>query len=74
MSLSARQRGEGVYGEVLWQPSTWSIAFSSRFDHFGSFDAQAGWRNAASRCRAFSENVFNPRLGVVKKIMDGGCR
>ena len=35
VSLSARQRGEGIYGEVLWQPSTWSFAFSSRFDHFG---------------------------------------
>jgi len=67
VSLSARQRGEGVYGEVLWAPSTWSIAFSSRFDHFGSFDArQSG--GTPQPLPSISENVFNPRLGVVKKI------
>ena len=67
VSLSARQRGEGVYGEVLWQPSTWSIAFSSRFDHFGSFDArQSG--GVSQPLPNISENVFDPRLGVVKKI------
>ncbi len=67
VSLSSRQRGEGVYGEVLWQPSTWSVAFSSRFDHFGSFDArQSG--GTPPPLPSISENVFNPRLGVVKKI------
>jgi outer membrane receptor protein involved in Fe transport len=67
VSLSARQRGEGVYGEVLWQPATWSFAFSSRFDHFGSFDArQSG--GTPPPLPGISENVFNPRLGVVKKI------
>jgi outer membrane receptor protein involved in Fe transport len=67
VSLSARQRGEGAYGEVLWQPTTWSIAFSSRFDHFGSFDArQVG--GTPPPLPNISENVFDPRLGVVKKI------
>jgi outer membrane receptor protein involved in Fe transport len=67
VSLSARQRGEGVYGEMLWTPSTWSIAFSSRFDHFGSFDAkQVG--GTPQPLPSISQNVFNPRLGVVKKI------
>jgi outer membrane receptor protein involved in Fe transport len=67
VSLSSRQRGEGLYGELLWQPTTWSIAFSSRFDHFGSFDArQAGGKPPP--LPNISENVFDPRLGVVKKI------
>jgi outer membrane receptor protein involved in Fe transport len=67
VSLSSRQRGGGVYGEVLWQPATWSIAFSSRFDHFGSFDAhQVG--GIPPPLPSISQNVFNPRLGVVKKI------
>jgi outer membrane receptor protein involved in Fe transport len=70
VSLSARQRGEGVYGEVLWQPSSWSIAFSSRFDHFGSFDArQVG--GTPPPLPSIDENVFDPRLGVVRKIGDG---
>ncbi|MCU1247460.1 MAG: TonB-dependent receptor [Edaphobacter sp.] len=67
VSLSSRQRGGGVYGEVLWQPTTWSIAFSSRFDHFASFDAdQVG--GIPPPLPSISQNVFNPRLGVVKKI------
>jgi outer membrane receptor protein involved in Fe transport len=66
-SLSARQRGEGVYGEALWQPERWSIAFSSRFDHFGSFDArQSG--GATMPLPDIDENVYDPRLGVVRKI------
>jgi outer membrane receptor protein involved in Fe transport len=69
VSLSAQQRYVGVYGEVLWQPTTWSIAFSSRFDHFGSFDArQIG--GTPMPLPNISENVFNPRLGVVKKITE----
>jgi outer membrane receptor protein involved in Fe transport len=70
VSLSARQRGEGVYGEVLWQPRSWSIAFSSRFDHFGSFDArQVG--GVPPPLPSIDENVFDPRLGVVKKVGAG---
>lgn len=70
VSLSARQRGEGVYGEVLWQPSSWSLAFSSRFDHFSSFDArQSG--GTPPPLPEIDENVFDPRLGVVKKFGDG---
>ena len=70
VSLSARQRGEGVYGEVIWQPLNWSIAFSSRFDHFGSFDArQVG--GMPTPLPSIDENVFNPRLGVVRKIGGG---
>ncbi len=67
VSLSARQRGEGVYGEVLWQPETWSFAFSSRYDHFGSFDARQTGGTPAP-LPSIDENVFDPRLGVVKKI------
>jgi len=67
VSLSSRQRGEGVYGEMLWAPNTWSIAFSSRFDHFGSFDArQIG--GTPPPLPSISENVFDPRLGVVKRV------
>jgi outer membrane receptor protein involved in Fe transport len=67
VSLSSRQRGEGVYGEVLWVPNTWSLAFSSRFDHFGSFDArQVG--GTPPPLPNIRENVFDPRLGVVKRV------
>ncbi len=71
-STSARQRQGGIYGEVLWQPMNWSIAFSSRFDRFHSFDAHQviGIATPISM-PATDEYVFDPRLGVVRKIGSG---
>jgi len=67
VSTSARQRDEGAYGEALWQPESWSFAFSSRFDHFGSFDAkQVG--GVPPVLPDISENIFDLRIGVVKKM------
>lgn len=67
VSTSARQRDEGVYAEMLWQPEDWSFAVSSRFDHFGSFDAkQVG--GAAPALPNISENVFSPRIGIVRRM------
>jgi outer membrane receptor protein involved in Fe transport len=46
------------------------VAFSSRFDHFGSFDArQVG--GVPPPLPSIDENVFDPRLGVVRKIGGG---
>lgn len=71
VSTSARQQGKGVYGEVLWQPSTWSIAFSSRLDRFGNFDARQTSAGVSTALPGIEETVFDPRLGVVKKVGGG---
>lgn len=71
VSTSARQRGEGIYGEVLWQPASWSIAFSSRLDRFGNSDAKQTSNGASSPLPGIQETVFDPRLGIVKKIGGG---
>jgi outer membrane receptor protein involved in Fe transport len=71
VSTSARQRGTGIYGEVLWQPLTWSIAFSSRADWFGSFDARQVGAATNPKLPDIQETVFDPRLGVVKQIVKG---
>lgn len=71
-SSSARQRQVGIYGELLWQPTNWSIAFSSRLDRFRSFDAQQVIGTAAPiRLPATDEYVLDPRLGIVRKIVGG---
>lgn len=67
-STSARQRDTGVYGEVLWQPHTWSIAFSSRVDWFDTFDAKQVGVVAPAVLPRVSETIFDPRLGVVKQM------
>jgi outer membrane receptor protein involved in Fe transport len=71
VSISARQRGSGIYGEILWQPSTWSIAFSSRLDRFGNLDAKQTTAASSSPLSVVQETVFDPRLGIVKKVAGG---
>ncbi|WP_348270096.1 TonB-dependent receptor [Edaphobacter paludis] len=71
VSISARQRGDGIYGEVLWQPSSWSIAFSSRLDRFGNFDAKQVSSGTSAPLPGIQETVFDPRLGIVKKVAGG---
>ena len=71
VSISARQRAKGIYGEVLWQPSTWSFALSSRLDRFGNFDARQVTGTTSSALPGIQETVFDPRLGVVKKVGGG---
>ena len=71
VSTTARQRAKGIYGELLWQPSTWSIAFSSRLDRFGNFDARQVSAGTSTALPGIQETVFDPRLGIVKK-MGGG--
>ncbi|WP_213806402.1 TonB-dependent receptor [Granulicella sp. dw_53] len=71
ISISARQRQGGVYGEVLWQPQNWSIALSSRVDRFHSFDARQVTSGVGTTLPATDEFVFDPRLGVVRKLRGG---
>lgn len=73
VSTSARQRGSGIYGEVLWQPSTWSIAFSSRLDRFGNLNAKQTTAGSpgSTPLATVQETVFDPRLGIVKKVAGG---
>jgi outer membrane receptor protein involved in Fe transport len=71
ISISARQRQVGVYGEVLWQPKNWSIAFSSRGDNFQSFDARQATAGTVTALPTTNEYVYDPRLGIVRKLVDG---
>jgi outer membrane receptor protein involved in Fe transport len=71
ITTSARQRDTGIYGEALWQPGTWSVAFSSRVDHFSSFDARQAGVSPLPVLPEIAETIFSPRLGVVKQLGGG---
>jgi outer membrane receptor protein involved in Fe transport len=71
VSTSARQRDTGGYGELLWQPRMWSVAFSSRVDHFTTFDARQVGATPVPVLPEIAETIFNPRLGVVKQLRGG---
>ncbi len=70
-SVSARQREGGLYGEMLWQPAQWSMAFSSRVDRFRSFDARQFSGAALTLLPSDDEVVFDPRLGIVRQLPGG---
>jgi outer membrane receptor protein involved in Fe transport len=69
LDTSARQRQTGVYGEVLYTPSQWTLSSSARVDHFSNFDAvqYTGPTNRAV-LPSFSETPFDPRVGLTRRI------
>jgi outer membrane cobalamin receptor len=69
LDTSARQRQTGVWGEALFTPSQWTISGSARIDRFSNLDARQFSSSAApAQLPAFSETVFDPRLGLVRRI------
>jgi outer membrane receptor protein involved in Fe transport len=69
LNTTGRQRQTGVYGEALWTPKLWTVSGSARVDHFSNFDAlQFTSPTAHTVLPAFSETVFDPRLGVTRRI------
>ncbi len=73
-NLSVHQRDSGLYGELLWTPDEWTVAGSARVDWFQNYDANkrtwtgTGWAPAVNQPPQWDQTVFNPRLGLSRKI------
>ncbi len=67
-NTAARQRQTGVYGEALATPGKWTLSASGRVDHFSNFDAMQWTQTGTKTFPSFSETVFDPRLGVSRRI------
>jgi outer membrane receptor protein involved in Fe transport len=71
---NVHQRDPALYGELMWVRKGWTVAASARVDWFQNYDVEqllstgSGWRPSATQPPSFSETVFDPRLGVVRKI------
>jgi outer membrane receptor protein involved in Fe transport len=73
LDTSARQRQTGVYAEGLWTPTQLTISLGGRVDHFSNFDVLQ-WTSpplALGALPSFSETVFDPRLGVARRLGSG---
>jgi outer membrane receptor protein involved in Fe transport len=70
-NISARQRGTGGYGELLWNQGAWAAALSGRVDNFQTFDVHKRVNSTATVIPSTSENVFDPRLGLVRRLRGG---
>lgn len=73
-SLHVQQRDTGAYAELLWTPRAWTVAASAREDWFRNFDARqldflsGVWTPAAAQPPTLSQQVFDPRLGISRKL------
>jgi outer membrane receptor protein involved in Fe transport len=67
INLSDRQRQTGAYAELLLTQKDWTISSSGRVDWFSNFDGRQWLPTVASLPRV-GERVFDPRLGVSRKI------
>ena len=71
LNTAARQRQTGVWGEAMLMPRNWTISGSARVDHFSNFEARQFSSTAApATLPSFSETVFDPRLGMSRRITD----
>ncbi|HEY1807937.1 MAG TPA: TonB-dependent receptor [Acidobacteriaceae bacterium] len=68
-STAARQRLTGGWGEALYTPAGWTLSGSARVDHFSNFDVRQTSTSApATTLPSWSQTVFDPRLGVVRRL------
>ncbi len=69
LDTSAHQRQTGVYGEVLFTPTAWTLSASGRVDHFSNFDAEQFKTNTAPlTLPQINQTVFDPRIGITRRL------
>jgi outer membrane receptor protein involved in Fe transport len=69
LNTTARQRQSGVYGEVLFTPTAWTLSASGRVDHFSNFDAsQYKTGTAPLTLPQLNQTVFDPRIGITRRL------
>jgi outer membrane receptor protein involved in Fe transport len=67
-----RQRQTGSYAELLFTRDAWTVSASGRIDWFSNFDG-ISWTTAGALGKptplpSFGETVFDPRLGISRKL------
>jgi outer membrane receptor protein involved in Fe transport len=67
INLNDRQRQTGAYAELLWTHQAWTLSSSARMDWFSNFDGLR-WLPQFSALPRVGERVFDPRLGLSRKI------
>jgi len=75
-NLHDHQRDSALWAEAMWVHAAWTVTASARMDWFRNFDAhQVNWNGTAwvpnaTQPPESSENIFNPRLGVSRKLSE----
>ena len=75
-NLHDHQRDSGGYAEVMDVLGGWTLTASGRVDWFQNYDGQqlkwngTGWTPGATQPPQFGQRLFDPRLGVSRKIRE----
>lgn len=75
-NLSDHQRDSGAYAELMWVHRAWTLTAAGRLDWFQNYDgrqfqwAGATWTPSATEPPQFGQRLFDPRLGVARKLGD----
>lgn len=70
------QRDSAPWIEALWTRRQWTFTASAREDWFQNFDGQqvansgSGFKPSATQPPKFDQRVFDPRLGITRKLGD----
>ena len=73
-NLDDHQRDSAGYAEAMWTHHAWTATASGRLDWFQNYDAHqvvwngSAWVPAATQPPSRSENIFDPRLGISRKL------
>jgi outer membrane receptor protein involved in Fe transport len=73
-NLHDHQRDSGAYGEIMWVRGAWTVAAAGRLDWFQNYDGRqfqwtgSLWTPSATQPPQFGQRLFNPRLGVSRRL------
>jgi outer membrane receptor protein involved in Fe transport len=75
-NLHDHQRDSSGYAEGMWVHNAWTATLSGRLDWFQNYDGQllvgngTAWVPSASQPPQFGQRVFDPRLGLSRKLFE----
>jgi outer membrane receptor protein involved in Fe transport len=73
-NLHDHQRDSAGYAEAMWVKKRWTLTASGRMDWFQNYDGQqvlwngSSWVPEASQPPQFSQRVFDPRIGISRRL------
>ena len=74
--LHVHQRDSAGYAEAMWVRKAWTLTASGRMDWFQNYDGQqltlkgSTWAPSAKQPVQFDQRVFDPRLGLSRKLFN----
>jgi outer membrane receptor protein involved in Fe transport len=75
-NLADHQRDSAAYAEAMWEHKAWTIVAGSRMDWFQNYDGHetqwngSVWTPTSTQPPQFDQLVFDPRLGLSRKLSD----